>query len=266
MCLILSMMIDREFPNLLFKYLDACGGLKMLENETLKFTLINNLNDPYDCFHMKPLELRTQHNNSPVVVTGMEEAYNYIFSNSVGICSLCENPLNYLMWSYYNQHKGVCLAIDMEVVNEQILESTPYEELFFSLKKVNYTENVPLLDIDEVINDEEDDWKRFIRAQTELHNFLSSKSNYWNHEQEYRLIMRKSPSYDENHDHFEKIAHCITAIYLGFNIAPEKARQYIEFARNKNINIYHVYPDEKKFGFKATEISKDVSVETLFEA
>lgn len=105
-------MTDKDFPSLLYKYLDADGGIKMLENETLKFTLINNLNDPYDCFHIQPLV----YNGNPKIVGGMEEAYNYSFGNSVGICSLSENPSEFLMWSYYNQHKGVCMAIDMDII------------------------------------------------------------------------------------------------------------------------------------------------------
>ena len=33
----------------LYKYLDAEGGLKMLENSTLKFTNAIKFNDPFDC-------------------------------------------------------------------------------------------------------------------------------------------------------------------------------------------------------------------------
>ena len=33
----------------MFKYLDAEGGLKMLENCTLKFTNAIKFNDPFDC-------------------------------------------------------------------------------------------------------------------------------------------------------------------------------------------------------------------------
>lgn len=141
-----------------------------------------------------------------------------------------------------------------------LIESSPYEDIFFSLKKVKYIDEIPLLDIYEVINDEDDDWERFNRSQTELNNFLSTKASYWKHENEYRLIMRKTPSFDVGEDHYEEMGTGIKAIYLGNKLEPEKARRFVEIARRKCIDVYYMLPDEIKYGLKAIKISDNLNV------
>lgn len=169
---------------ILYKYLDADGGLKMLTNSNLQFTNATRLNDPFDC-HPSLYD----YSQPPISITkeGVELPKNDFLSyvgennmtnmrNATWICSLSKVHNSLLMWSYYNSHKGLCIGINMEKSRpclSRIMCSTyigalelevKYEDI---IKKPNY------------FSDHKDNWVYQV----------STKAKAWEHEQEVRLAL-----------------------------------------------------------------------------
>ena len=102
----------------LYKYLDVNGGLMMLHNSNLQFTNATRLNDPFDChpalfdFSHAPEYPYNWPPKDFMVEKGKSDMEN--LRNSAWICSLSKIHDSLLMWSYYGNHKGVCVGLDME--------------------------------------------------------------------------------------------------------------------------------------------------------
>ena len=111
-------------PNLLYKYLDYDGSLKMLKCHNLQFTNATKLNDPFDChpglinFSNVP-EARC--NGWPAdVITQLESSPYKRNHKDAWVCSLSKVYDSLLMWSYYGGHKGICIGIDMVKAREYL--------------------------------------------------------------------------------------------------------------------------------------------------
>ena len=103
--------------NKLYKYLDFQGGLKMLLHHNLQFTKASKLNDPFDChpalidFSDVPHEIVQTY---PREVQKLLEPTHFEKAREKEyICSLSKNYDSILMWSYYTNHKGLCIGLDM---------------------------------------------------------------------------------------------------------------------------------------------------------
>ena len=101
----------------LYKYLDADGGLAMLEHHNLQFTNASKFNDPFDCH---PALFDYSHapvnkNNWPpadfLSMKGENDMEN--LRNSTWICCLSKVYDSLLMWAYYNNHKGICIGLSV---------------------------------------------------------------------------------------------------------------------------------------------------------
>ena len=102
----------------LYKYLDADGGLKMLENSTLKFNNAISFNDPFDN-HPSLMD----YSNVPEALSQgvgadfirrMYKGGCILSHANTWICSLSKVYDDLLMWSYYGNHKGICVGLDMD--------------------------------------------------------------------------------------------------------------------------------------------------------
>ena len=106
-------------PNMLYKYLDAEGGLRMMKYHNLQFTNASRLNDPFDChpslinFSNVPAEkCRVWPAKLVNLMTSSRYERNW---EKAWICSLSKVYEALLMWSYYcNNHRGVCVGLDIE--------------------------------------------------------------------------------------------------------------------------------------------------------
>jgi hypothetical protein len=102
----------------LYKYLDIDGGLAMLSNSNMQFTNATKLNDPFDChpslidFSNVPEERKRVWEQDLIMKTESNRYENY--RNNIWLCSLSKVNDSLLMWSYYNNHRGVCVGLDME--------------------------------------------------------------------------------------------------------------------------------------------------------
>ena len=102
----------------LYKYLDADGGLAMLSNSNIQFTNATRLNDPFDChpslidFSNVSEERKRVWGQDLIMKAEANRYENY--RNDTWLCSLSKVNDSLLMWSYYNNHRGVCVGLDME--------------------------------------------------------------------------------------------------------------------------------------------------------
>lgn len=240
---------------ILYKYLDAKGGMMMLGNHNLQFTNATQLNDPFDC-HPALINF----SNVPAaktkvwpkeVIEELESSRYINYRKDTWLCSLSKVDDAFLMWSYYTNHKGVCIGIDIEKAHEYLKN--------LSMIYVDCPEiEVKYRDIIEKPN--------FFSGFGDFYRYqIETKSKDWQHEQEVRLciyqpdqgIMRllphqvgkKSISWEEVRAFPEIGRECFVSIDLGVNMLEEEKEKIIKLARKINpaIEIYQMKVDTNSF-------------------
>lgn len=126
-----------------------------------------------------------------------------------GILSLTSKHLNYLMWSHYgNSHRGFCIGFDSQALDDTIGGT---------MERVVYQQEIPKMDLFGGISE-------FFVKQ------LSTKSNVWEYEEEYRIVKadgsKTTIQFDKN---------IIKHIVLGYKMKHEEKLQIIEFASSEKI-------------------------------
>lgn len=246
----------------LYKYLDVEGGLSMLKKSNLQFTNATQLNDPFDChpalFDYSEPEVYITENGIEWPPTdflsekGVCDMTN--LRNSTWICSLSKVYNSLLMWSYYNNHKGICIGINMDIFRDN-LPKMVFSSLYQVLElEVNYDE---IIKKPNYFNDHQGFWGYQI----------STKAKEWSHEQEVRLALLnpspglipasvpRKPKKDEIVD--SKVVRyypvinkkCFESVYLGVRITEEDKKNIIDVARklNPDIKIYQMKTDPEHF-------------------
>ena len=121
-----------------------------------------------------------------------------------------------LMWCYYaDSHKGICIEYDLS----KLLKTPTNQKIIDSLTKVQYSPNR----IDCLHGDAEDN----------VVKILTSKSDVWSHEQEWRIVCETNNEWLP----FD----CISGVYLGkkFNLkSPLYKRLVDSLEDNSGIKIY----------------------------
>lgn len=108
-----------------------------------------------------------------------------------GICCFSETPNNELMWAHYaDEFRGICIAYDFSTLRQNLQSNGAFTRLF-------YTERPPHLKVANV------------EFETAVRRILSSKSQKWAYEREWRLFT----------DEMRRIAYhppkVVTHIYIG---------------------------------------------------
>lgn len=247
----------------LYKYLDVQGGLMMLYHSNLQFTNATRLNDPFDC-HPALFD----YSNVPTTKKGAIPADFFRMKgennmenqrNRAWICSLSKVHDSILMWSYYGNHKGVCIGLDMEKADKY-------------LSNILCTVHIGALKM-------EVQYKDVLERPDYFHNVvdifkyqLSTKAKAWEHEKEVRLLLMeptdlytpmmalpyKPKNKNELIDWKELRAYpriggeCFESLYLGINIDKEEKKKLIRVARatNPEIKIYQMTIDPEAFRLK----------------
>lgn len=271
----------------LYKYLDVKGGLMMLNYSNLQFTNATRLNDPFDChpalfdysnaptnkYNWPPADFLKQKGE-----TDMENQRNRTW-----ICSLSKIHDSLLMWSYYGNHRGVCIGLNMEKVR------TYLSKIMCSIYIGAIEMEVQYRDIIEKPN-------YFHDVKDYFHYQLSTKAKAWEHEQEVRLLLiNPTPSGTLNHPCFAPMmlpyepkeikrkgfkkllvklhilkkqykstdwkevrayprigGECFESLYLGISIDKEEKEKIINIAKklNPEIKIYQMTIDPEAFRLK----------------
>ena len=228
----------------LYKYLDADGGLKMLENSTLKFNNAISFNDPFDN-HPSLMD----YSNVPEALSQgvgadfirrMYKGGCILSHANTWICSLCKVYDELLMWSYYGNHKGICIGLDMDKTKAHLSKLRGMPEGCPEIE-VQYKDIIKKPDI--------------YRSNEDLARYqIGTKAEAWKHEQEVRLYMygncdmilgdlTKSPS-------FPHIGgECFYSLYLGVKIEENSKNEIVNAAKklNPNIIIYQMATDTVAF-------------------
>lgn len=243
-----------------YKYLDAQGGSKMLENSNLQFTNATKFNDPFDC-HPALFDYSnaptTKHN--PFFAEFMKEkgvCDMQKLRNSTWICCMSKVYDSLLMWSYYNNHKGICIGLNIDAVIKccqhlylgtlpPVVAEVQYKDI---LKKTDY-----------------------FKDHNSWGDLWTTKAKEWEHEQEVRLITkdpvwihvgRNIPDEFKGEElvdgkeirHYPQLtSDCFESLYLGIKIDKEKKEELIKVARklNPQIKIYQMTTDPEAFKLKA---------------
>lgn len=230
--------------HILYKYLDAAGGLKMLGNSTLKFDNAISFNDPFDNHpslmdYSNVPEALSQGVGADFIRRMYKGGCILSYANT-WICSLSKVYDELLMWSYYGNHKGICIGLDMDKTKAHLskLRGMPAgcPEI-----EVQYKDIIKKPDI--------------YRSNEDLARYqIGTKAKAWKHEQEVRLYMygncdmilgdlTKSPS-------FPHIGgECFYSLYLGVKIEDKDKNEIVNAARklNPNILIYQMATDTVTF-------------------
>lgn len=246
----------------LYKYLDFQGGLKMLENSNLQFTNATQLNDPFDChpalinFSNVPDEKRSDRIAKMSVL--LHTAKHVSERNHAWICSLSKVYDSLLMWSYYSNHRGVCIGLDMDKANKYLSQIMCSIHIGAQELEVQYKDIIKKPDY---FHDKID----FIRYQ------LSTKAKAWEHEQEVRLLLINptnvfvpmslpyKPKDEKKLIDWKEIrayppigGECFDSLYLGIKIDDDEKEKIVKAAYNCNpdIKIYQMSIDPKAFRLK----------------
>lgn len=244
----------------LYKYLDANGGVMMLYYSNLQFTNATRLNDPFDChpslidFSKVPAE-KTKYWSKDDIIALETNSYERL-RDETWVCSLSKVHDSLLMWSYYGNHKGVCIGLDMEKANKYL--SKIYCSIYIGAMEmeVQYKEII-----------EKPDY--FRDAKDFFHYQLATKAKAWEHEQEVRLLLidpfpeymylteeqyksNKTMDWKEVHAYPEIGGECFESVYLGINMNEQDRKKIIKAAKkcNPDIKIYQMTVDPEAFRLK----------------
>ena len=200
----------------------------MLSQCNLQFTNANLLNDPFDCHPGLVVNADESLKDCIVEWTEFPDGIGELgyfpsfYKDITYICSLSMVFDSILMWSYYtNAHKGVCIGIDMNNLNQCF----PFIEF-----KVEYPDNLVKYDCTTGTS------KLAFKHQ------LATKAPEWKHEKEVRLLL---PPPHERILEYLRVnirGNCFAAIYLGVNLSVEDSDEIIYLAQklNPKIMIYRM--------------------------
>lgn len=198
------------FPKKFYKYRSLAADV---DRDRLADIIMNNrmwlaapitFNDPFDCFPTVTMDapdsvrrayfqnvlrrrriplvdrLRIQRQvmaRDPVVIAAEMQKSTDEMMREVGVLSLAVSGQNVLMWSHYgDSHQGVCLQYT-DFLNER----SP----LISALPVTYSRERPLLEVSSSA------------PEKLLELMFLRKADYWSYEQEWRIIERKGPGYQQ---------------------------------------------------------------------
>lgn len=251
-------------PTKLYKYLDAEGGLRMLQNSNIQFTNAKKLNDPFDChpslidFSQVPAERTKVWSKEDII--GLEANRFERNRDNTWLCSLSKNYDSLLMWSYYNSHKGLCIGIDIEKADKYLSRILGCPMLGCLKFEVHYKDIIEKPD--------------FFKRKEDLWTYqLSTKGKVWKHEEEVRLVITNPsiitpyylPKEFENKEivDYKEIrfvpqigGECFDSVYLGVNIDDDVRTQIINTAKtlNQEIKIYQMKADANAFKLQTEQM------------
>lgn len=173
------------------------AGLKILETQTLGFSLPSDFNDP---FEVTALGL----DGGNIGVRGETAAARERFINKYAVLSLTRAPLNPLMWSHYaDSHKGMVVGIDikkagLENIDKYIIPAQRGEMIYLNSapQKNNFFTQRTLMEI----GTSEFNWQN--QEQLLKQAFLY-KGLHWAYEEEVRIVKcldNKYKLYDSDQD------------------------------------------------------------------
>ena len=248
----------------LYKYLNVEGGKKMLQYSNLQYTNAAKFNDPFDChpslidFSNVPPEMCKNWSPEDIQLV-RSDSYRRLRERAWVSCLSKKND-NLLMWSYYTNHSGICIGLNMEKVSQYIDSRCGFMVISEGME-VEYRDIIQKPDF-------------FKDKKIYEHYQLCTKAKAWEHEQEVRLVILDPfpglPSYTPYQPKNERDlipwneirfcphigGDCFESLYLGININRDDKNTIIELARklNPNVKVYQMQSDPEAFCIVPKEI------------
>ncbi|MBF4437559.1 DUF2971 domain-containing protein, partial [Vibrio anguillarum] len=99
---------------ILYKYMSFQAARSVIENSSLGFSCLEDLNDPFEC-----TSFGFEESDGSIITANIAtNACKNRFSRNYGVLSLTRQPLNSLMWAHYgDEHQGVVIGIDVDLAN-----------------------------------------------------------------------------------------------------------------------------------------------------
>ncbi|WP_372738870.1 DUF2971 domain-containing protein [Neptunomonas sp.] len=95
---------------ILYKYMSFSSAASAIQNDSIGFSCLEDLNDPFEC-----AALCFESGNGLLTSSLQQGAYRNRLSQKYGVLSLTRTPLNALLWAHYgDDHRGVVIGIDIE--------------------------------------------------------------------------------------------------------------------------------------------------------
>lgn len=220
------------------------GSLRIITNETIKYTSPDEFNDPNDCsFHLKinfdnytkqdaeeHLGENIPESDWPKFFPRFKSIYEPFFlekmkslKSSFGVSCFNNAPLETLMWSHYaGNHKGFMAEFKFN-------PSENDEDLDIPLV-VEYSDKFPAIEIPAT------DPSKWVGMDIHavVNKAFCSKSSNWKYEKEFRLIKGK---YDASNisTQIEKFNPCmLNSIILGAKVEPDYEQEVRSLVHNFN--------------------------------
>ena len=187
--------------NILYKYCDQLGIVKILETLELKLPYISQVNDPLECLpffycpddkgaiekrylsvlksrNMRPSEDYKQKLEKGEIHKKLEESSLKLqkdWNRKSCLLSVSKTAKNTVMWAHYaDKHKGVVIGIDFDNVFPETNRKRG-----ILMDPVNYSEQRPKINI---LTDFKGSPKAFLKI-------VLTKSTEWRYEQEFRTLI-----------------------------------------------------------------------------
>lgn len=210
--------------------------------------------DALEMIYRKIMELNEDISNQKrffeYVFSIIESLKNQMRKNLKVIC-FTEQHISNLMWSHYaDYHKGFCLMYSKEELkqsfiydingnktknkieilkveySEKQLDIGPYLYYYIPLKFFGYSsKEINLTEGEKIIK-----------------KIVSSKSDDWKYEDEWRAIPQKVDVFSENDISYLKIKP--SALFLGSMMDIKTKKEIVDIAKKKDIAIFEVFPND----------------------
>jgi len=247
-------------PKILYKYryFDENGyHLSLIEKGELWFTSAREFNDPFDSildfqfsddppgimnkwandFVKREFPDKPRAERRRIVKERLKEIRNShdheewfhkhnikMTYNKFGICALTSKSDNLLMWAHYaKNHTGFCVGLDRDVIICAQHKLAEAHKILLDMVKINYHKKMPKLNFfNSMLSN---------RGKDDIITLLSTKSDHWSYEDEYRLTL------------WEKINHgqifpkdTFRTIYLGCKISYKNRERILQILDDKEMD------------------------------
>ncbi|CAH6972588.1 conserved hypothetical protein [Vibrio chagasii] len=171
---------------ILYKYMSFKAAISVIENSSLGFSCLEDLNDPFECTAFGFEE----GSDSFVTASMATNACKNRFSRNYGVLSLTRQPLNPLMWAHYgDEHQGVVIGFDAKLAGftdeDTCVIPCQYGEIVYSATKPH--KNLPTLSSEELMS-----IGNGIKFNSDSFNLVKRaflyKSIEWSYEEEVRVV------------------------------------------------------------------------------
>jgi len=242
----------------LYKYVPAEGARQILTNQSLRFTPLQEYNDPFEGENVYQFTLDGNGNVSVIDAEGkfrslrhcpdlqaVEKARSQVYGSAA--CCFCERFDSVILWAHYaDQHKGVCLEFEFPRFTTGFGDFESLEDGQCMLfEEVNYSKQRPLL----LMNTDQ----ASVVPYEMIEKSILTKSLDWAYEEEWRFVKRNSS--EVSYERFKKSR--LKRVIFGLRTPKQEKASLCEIVRSLYEEVVLAQAQKHQFGY-AVEIGPDM--------